>query len=390
MTDRRRFLGCVGGLALARALPAAPVPKPAEKFTPFVEWRTAPDPAVDRLNDPLLIGDRVFAGTDGGDLRAFDRRTGRLLWTHAHGRRVYLPPCGDEARVYVSSEAGLTAVTADAGREVWAVAIPTGGAGPAVVGPAARLVLTCGNDGNAYALNAATGTVKWTADLVADAPQDPPGFAGKSARGNGKARPGGVSCDGETAFFSVADQCRVVALDLATGKRRWAFRSAGFMFGAAAFDGDRVYVGSQDKSIHGLDKRTGRAVWAAAAGGFADRRCLADGVAVYFATDGGRLSSVNKSDGTLRWQTVTAPVVPGTRSALTSGPVPVGSYLGVTGWNGKVYGVARATGRLEWVLRPVEGAVASGPASDGTTLVLATQSGPDEKPNDSLVAVALQ
>ena len=77
------------------------------------------------------------------------------------------------------SDRGLTAAAADDGIEAWATKLPFGD-GPVLALAKPPLVCAAGDDGTLYAVDAATGKEAWSADLLADAPADPPGFSGGS------------------------------------------------------------------------------------------------------------------------------------------------------------------------------------------------------------------
>jgi outer membrane protein assembly factor BamB len=62
-------------------------------------------------------------------------------------------------------------------------------------------------------------------------------------------------------FLSVFDQCRVVAVDAANGRRLWSFQTGGWIFGFAVATDRHVLFGSQDGAFYCIDKRTGKQVW---------------------------------------------------------------------------------------------------------------------------------
>src|SRR5258706_4909764 len=182
------------------------------------------------MTDPIAAGGVVYFGDDNGAVHAVRARDGASLWTHEHGERVAVPFI-DEERVYFTTETGVAATRRSDGKPAWQFDIE-GGASESggVVGPATDPLFCGGDDGFLYAINRRTGKQQWKHSLIADRPADPKGFDGGRARiGKAPARPTGVATDGKTVFQSVFDQSRVVAVDCATGERRWAFQTCGWI-----------------------------------------------------------------------------------------------------------------------------------------------------------------
>ncbi len=79
----------------------------------------------------------------------------------------------------------------------------------------------------------------------------------------------------------------VRALDLATGKPRWAFATRARVDSSPAIAGDRVVVGSGDGKLYVLDLATGKKIWEFDAGaGFTASPAVAGGRIVIGDTDG--------------------------------------------------------------------------------------------------------
>lgn len=96
-------------------------------------------------------------------------------------------------------------------------------------------------DGNLYALDAATGEVKWKffSEL---------GFVAAPAVRDGLVYIGDVN----GRFF---------ALDATTGEGRWGFEAKAEIDACANFHGDNVLVGSQDATLYCRHAKTGEPVW---------------------------------------------------------------------------------------------------------------------------------
>ena len=218
-----------------------------------------------------------------------------------------------------------------------------------------------------------TGAVLWTHDFLGDAPKDPPGFDGTSARVlDHKARPGTPSCDGETVIFPVFDQCRIVALDARSGKRRWDFKTQGWTYGRPAITDRQVFVGSQDEHFYGVDKETGRLVWKFKTGSRIEASCAASGGFVYVGSCDGNLYCLRQDDGALEWKFATDKRKD-FGSPIYAQPVVSGNTVYLAAMEGQVYAVSADTGKLKWRLRPSESSEIDGSFTDGKRWFVTTR-----------------
>lgn len=262
----------------------AAAPLPVQKEEPRVAWSVIADQPADAMNSPLVVNDLVVVGTDRGALRAFRAETGKEVWTHHLGKRIYHRPATDGERVFFTGGKEITTVTADAGKKIWSFALTHNDA-PVLALRKKGLVFTADHDGALHALDAKTGAEKWSADFATDAPKDPPGFTGDQARFTGtKARPSSLMCDGESIFLSVFDQCRVVAFSAATGDRRWAFQTEGWILGKAVSTQTHLFIGSQDKNFYAVNKKTGKQAWKFATKARVESGGAVDDTYVYFGS----------------------------------------------------------------------------------------------------------
>ncbi|MEL6167734.1 MAG: PQQ-binding-like beta-propeller repeat protein [Pseudomonadota bacterium] len=77
----------------------------------------------DVSGDPVLQGNRIFAGNPSGRTRAFDARTGETLWTAPHGSLSPALAVGGSVFV-VSDENALVRLDAETGAEIWRTDLP--------------------------------------------------------------------------------------------------------------------------------------------------------------------------------------------------------------------------------------------------------------------------
>jgi outer membrane protein assembly factor BamB len=396
----RMQLGLVGlGCTIAwwAAFPAgsASAPASAEKTTPYVRWAVVEDPVTNQMHGPLVFKDMVVVGTDDGELRAYRISNGERVWSYRHGKRIFVVPCTDGERIYFTADSELIAVTPDSGTKVWSFDLGPGSAPPVLALPQRGLVFTADCDGNLYAVNAKTGKRQWVSDFIADAPPDPPRFAGARARFTGtKARPTGLASDGETIFLTVFDQCRVVAFGAAAGKRLWSFQTGGWVFGAAVATSTRVLVGSQDTHLYCLDKQSGKQVWKFKTKGRVESCGAVDTRFVYFGSCDGNVYCLNQADGAQQWQFHTDPLPGGGRSAIYSVPILRQGSVYIAAGEGQFYALNAEKGNLRWKLRPSEGSgLYCYPATDGKSFFVVTR--PENEHGavtgvPSLVAISLK
>lgn len=381
------FVGLLVGTVPAGR--TAPVPKDRELNNPFIKWSVTEEFAGNEPYGPLVVKDLVVVGTEKGDLRAYRCQDGKPVWLHQHGKRIFLQPSTDGQRIYFTSQKGLTAVTVADGKLLWNFNLRSCD-GPTLVLEKKGLVYVGGHDGHLYALNLKTGKQEWSSDFIADAPADPPGFDGAVARiTNTKARPTAITTDGETLFLSVFDQCRIVAIDATTGKRRWSFQTKGWVYERAAATVDRVFVGSQDKCFYCLDKGTGKEVWKFATKSRVESGGVVDEKQVYFGSCDGGLYCLDQKTGKECWRFATELQSDGKPSAIYSVPVLHRGMLCFSAGEGQTYGVDLLSGKGKWKIRPSDGSgIYSSPVSDGSLFFAVTRAG--NKGFPSLVAIGLR
>jgi outer membrane protein assembly factor BamB len=147
--------------------------------------------------------------------------------------------------VYVGSYNGNAyALNAATGAEVWSFL--TGGEAfstPAVVN---GVVYVGSNDQNVYALNAITGAEHWSHTTGFDVTSSP-----AVAKG---------------VVYVGSDDGNLYALNAATGAKLWSFTTRLVVASSPAIANGVVYVGSADGNLYALDAFSGAKLWSFAAG----------------------------------------------------------------------------------------------------------------------------
>jgi len=209
------------------------------------------------------------------------------------------------------------------------------------------------NGGEVYALNAATGQVRWARNT----------------------QPSTISVDSAVAgsVYTGGTGGQVYALSAATGQVRWAYttRKSGYsaVYYGPAVAGGTVYVGAANiggggGGVYALNTATGQVRWTYITGraSFYGGLAVAGGT-VYVVDNGGRVYALNAATGQVRWTRTTA----GTPPIGAAGPAVAGGTVYV-GSSGKVYALNAATGQVRWTYTSIGDYVESGPAVAGGTV----------------------
>jgi outer membrane protein assembly factor BamB len=307
------------------------------------------------ISSPAVVGDMIYVGSTGGIFYAIDRETGTPRWKFDAKSRIASSPAVAGGQIYFGAYDGsFFALDAATGQQRWKFS--TGGerrfeakhlhgstpaaeimpdpwdcylSSPAVVN---GVVYFGSGDGRVYALDAATGALKWkfaTGDVVHASP---------------------AIADG-TVYIGSWDSY-FFALDAATGKERWRFKTGddadthnqtGIQSSAAVEDGV-VYFGCRDSHLYALNAATGAKMWAISTkGSWVVVSPAVSGGKVYFATsDTGLLFGVDAKTGAQAlsltfhgWPTFSSPAIAGHTL-----------YVGSTA--GRFNAVDLASGKLAW------------------------------------------
>jgi eukaryotic-like serine/threonine-protein kinase len=340
-----------GNLAHAGVYDAAGVQEVAR-----VKWKFPTKGQV--ISSPAVAKGMVYVGSTDGNLYAINLESGAQEWKFPTTVRVTSSPAVDGGVVFFGSYDGkFYAIDAASGQLKWK--FQTGGerrfagkhlhgsqpeaetmpdpfdfylSSPAVTGGA---VYFGSGDGNVYALDEASGKLRWkfkTGDVVHASP----------------------ALAGGTLFIGSWDSY-FYALDAATGKEKWRFKTGedhkiynqvGIQSSAAVMDGV-VYFGCRDSNFYALDARSGQKKWVFTNQGswVISSPAVQDGK-VYFATsDSGLLYELDAKSGTpvfslksKGWPMFSSP-------AIAGGMLYIGSH------EGKLLAVRLKTQQFAWTFQ---------------------------------------
>ena len=327
---------------------SAPVAKPPE-----VKWKFQTHGQV--YSSPALADGVVYIGSNDHFLYAVDAESGAQKWKFKTGSRVASSPAVANRTVYFGSFDGVFyAVDASSGQLKWKfqtagerrfIGTHLHGSEPArepmpdpfdfyLSSPAISngVAYFGSGDTNIYALDAATGALRWkfkTGDVVHASPAVVDGnvfvgswdsyfYALDAATGGEKwkfktgedpdihnqvgIQASAVVADG-IVYFGCRDS-NFYALDENTGQKRWSMSNHGsWVISSAVVQNGKVYFGTSDSGLfHALDAKTGTAIFSLKTQRWPMFSSPAiAGNMLYFGTDEGKLDAIDLSTQQFAW-----------------------------------------------------------------------------------------
>ena len=204
-----------------------------------------------------IAGDKIITGGYSKQVRAFDRKTGKVLWSFRTAYVVQASPLIVDERVLIATDHAVYALDLASGHLLWQTA--TGSEDAFMGAPAYEngVIYTTGGK-LLLALDAETGKERWRTE--------------KDTQFVGLAVANGL------IYVGNWDR-NLYAFDQSTGEERWKFAAKGEFWSAPAVDGAMVYAGNVDKNLYALNAQTGELLWSYQTDGEAvSEALLADGV----------------------------------------------------------------------------------------------------------------
>jgi outer membrane protein assembly factor BamB len=350
---------------------------------------TAAPPDLGSLSTaPLVIGRTVFFQGASGEVVALDSTTGETRWTSpATGTNI--GPFGVAVaggRVFADAGTnGVLALDENTGKQLWRRRLTTtatlgvdiqptvfgGTVFAATVPVSIQGIYTPGDRGTLYALDAASGAVRWSFDTVQGNLWGHPDVNS----GGGAWYPPAIDTKRGTVYFGTANPApfpgtaqypngssrpganlytdSVVALSIATGRLEWYHQVTAHDI----FDRDQVHVmlahladgrevvisAGKSGEVLGLDPDTGHVLWQRPVGTHQHdtEKALSGPTEVFPGTYGGVLTPPATANGVVYVATINAP---------TKLPPNQTSYFGgeLGTHDGEVVAIDAATGRVVW------------------------------------------
>ena len=217
-------------------------------------WRFRPTvkPATGQIvnwwegNVALGFDGTLYAGNTGGGTYAITR-DGRQRWAYTAGNSVWTTPAfaRDGTTFWGSLDLSIFALD-KAGRKKWSTTTIGFNTSSPALSRDEKTLYVGSFDAKLYALDAATGTPRWTFPT----------------RDHIYASP---ALGGDTVYIASTDGS-VYAVDAATGKQRWRYDTgdpvrSSPVLGKDPAGGEILYVGSSDGRLYALDAQNGRRRW---------------------------------------------------------------------------------------------------------------------------------
>ena len=310
-----------------------------ERVSGRVRWTFDANSAVG--SSPAVALGLVAFTTAHGHIFAVDASTGRVRWKLATGSTVPFPWGYESGDFWTSSpvfadgmfvvgagDGNLYAVDVASGKVRWR--LKTGGrirSSPAVAG---ATVFVGSADGRFYAADLASGQERWHFDTEGHALESAKfGFDRRTIQSS-------PVVAGDLVLFGARDGF-LYALDRETGRQRWRYDyKVSWINASPAVSDGVVYVGTSDAHfVQALDLATGKERWRFDAMGIVWSSAAVVGDAVVVGEGGGLLHVLDRATGKERWQLKLG-------AGVFSSPVVVDDMIYVGGFDGAVYAVRAA------------------------------------------------
>jgi outer membrane protein assembly factor BamB len=311
---------------------------------------------------PVIDGNVIYAAGADGEVKAVDRERGKVLWKTdldtplSGGVGLY----GD-ALLLGSSDGFVIQVSASDGTQRWSTRLQ----GEVLAPPQGdgRVVVAQTYDGKLQGLDFDSGEKLWTYDSNVPV---------LTIRGTST-----PILNNGNVYAGFANG-RVIAFDAETGSVRWEVRVAISqgrseierivdVDGTMALIGSELYAASYQGRVVAIDVASGRKIWQKDVSSFSG---VSQGFGNVYVTDAdGTLSAYQRNGQGLRWQ----------QDALAyrelSRPTPVSSYVAVTDFKGVLHLMSQVDGEFVGRTSVGGGGARADMLADGNRLYVFTNSG---------------
>lgn len=257
----------------------------------------------------MFRGDAAHSGVAAS---AAPRQAPKVKWSFPTGERIVSSPVWFEGLVIFGSDDGnVYAVDAASGRQRWMHR--TGGPVPATPAVASGRVFVPSYDGRLYALDARSGELQWKYATGGERRFEARGLHGLQPRTQTIADPFDVFLSSPVVVqglvvFGSGDG-KLHAVDAISGEARWTFTTGDVVHASPAYADGVLYVGSWDSRFYAIDVASGRERWRFQAGqdplmhnqvGFQGSAAVA-GDLVYVGGRDSKLYALDAKTGAQRW-----------------------------------------------------------------------------------------
>ena len=236
-----------------------------------------------------------------------------IKWKFATGGKVLSSPVADKGVIYFgSTDFNVYAVDAATGIQKWKYS--TFGPVASTPDISDGVVYFLSYDGKFYAVDAESGKTKWKFATAGDRRFEAKGLDGGQPQTQTAIdawdmfQSSAVVAQG-MVFFGCGDG-NLYALDAATGALRWKFATGDVVHASPAYEAGILYFGSWDSYLYAVDAATGQKKWQFKTGedalihnqvGFPGSPVVVNGV-VYVGCRDAQLYAIDASTGTQKWK----------------------------------------------------------------------------------------
>ena len=304
-----------------------------------VRWQFHTGAAV--FSSPVVSGGTLYVGSDDHFLYALDRNDGTLKWKFKTGARITSTPAVSAGAVYFLSY-----------------------------------------DDNFYALDAGTGALKWKFKTGGERRYAATHLHGSLPVNEVMPDPfdfflSSPAVWGGKVYFGSGD-ANIYALDVASGELKWKFKTGDVVHASPAISDGVVLVGSWDSYFYALDATSGKEKWRFKTGedpdihnqvGIQSSAAVADGVA-YFGCRDSKFYAVDVGTGKQLWAFSNDG-----SWVITSPAVKAGKVFFATSDSGLFYELDAGSGKPVFSLKFNSWPMFSSPAIAGDSVLIGSHQG---------------
>lgn len=276
----------------------------------------------------MFRGDAVHSGTYSGP---GPRQFHRVKWKFTTGDRVVSSPVWDRGIVFFGSDDfNLYAVDGSTGLQKWKYS--TGGPVPSTPVVSDGIVYVASYDGKLYAIDEETGKAIWKFNTTGERRFEAKGLHGLQPKTQTYPDPYDVFLSspvvGQSRVFFGSGDGNAYALDAHSGELRWKYKTGDVVHASPALDGGTLYFGSWDSYFYAVDAVSGKEKWRFHGGedpdihnqvGFQSSPAVRNGV-VYTGCRDSNLYALEAGSGKEKWRfnnrgswVITSPAVTGNK-----------------------------------------------------------------------------
>jgi len=258
----------------------------------------------------MFRGDPAHSGTSNATA---PRQFHRVKWKFPTGDRIISSPVAEGKVLYFGGDDGnIYAVDSETGRQIWKRT--TGGPTPCTPAVANGTVYAGSYDGKFYALNAQTGAIKWKFATEGERRFEAKGIHGLQPKNQTIADQYDILLYSpvvvQGAVYFGSGDGNLYALDAATGELKWKFKTGDVIHASPAYADGVLFVGSWDSYFYAVDAATGKEKWRFHGGedalihnqvGFQSSAAVVDGM-VYVGCRDSNLYALEAATGKEKWK----------------------------------------------------------------------------------------